>query len=228
MKCSNSNSEHWMAYLYGELPKAERAEAELHLESCQGCRDSLTHWRRAIKLLDQDAAIAAIVTRPKQTVSRTAALPWAIAAGFALLIGFATGRLTNPSRAELQTELAKLHQSLSHEIRQQYRNDLQQVTLSTLATAAAEHQEWASTFMSELNRARALDRHEWIGALDQLEKQRAAQYLALRYDVANLARQTRFGFRQTEDNLNLLASSLPLEPDNSSQLNNETSPKNTP
>ncbi len=82
--------------------------------------------------------------------------------------------------------------------------------------------------MSELKHARALDRHEWIGALDQLEKQRAAQYLALRSDVVDLARQTRFGFRQTEDNLNLLASSLPLEPDNSSQPNNETSTKNTP
>jgi len=228
MKCSKSNPERWMAYLYDELSTAERTEADCHLERCQECRDSIQQWRRTMRCLDQNEASTAIATRPKRAVSRAAAIPWALAAGFTLLIGFAAGRLSNPTRAEVQNELAKLHQSLSQEIRQQYREDLQQVTLSTLKATSAENREWASTLASEFKQARAQDRRDWISTLDRLEKQREAQYLALRSDVIDLAHQTRFGFRQTEDNLNLLASSLPPEQDNSTPPSTENSTENTP
>ena len=83
------------AYYDGELPPAERAEAEAHLKSCADCRRELTRWREIARTLlepalvrPSDRFVAAVMgdvdALERPVVERAAWLPGWLVPAFAL------------------------------------------------------------------------------------------------------------------------------------------------
>lgn len=197
-----------MSYLYNELPPQERAEAEKHLKQCASCRAEVDQWRETLLALDTDRIDVPV--RVRSASAGASPLRWAaMAAGIAVVIGFGIGRTTSVSRAEMQAELARVRESVSQELRDQYREDLREVARTSVAAATLENRELLARVVGEFNHARSVDHQDWLATLERLEEKREAQYLSLKAGVIDLARSTRSGFLQTENNLNLLAATLP-------------------
>lgn len=204
---NHPSHETWMAYLYDELPPSGRAEADAHLQTCPECRESLARWRSTMSALDGD--VVAVPRRP--AAQWHPAIPWAAAACLTLWAGFGAGRLMGPSRAEMQAEIARVREAVTADLRDQYREDLREVARASVAASAVENRELVTRVVGEFNAARLADRRDWLANLERLEGKHETQYGVLRAGMLDLARSTRSGFRQTEDNLNLLATYLPAE-----------------
>lgn len=199
-----------MSYLYNELPPQERADAERHLQQCAACREGVDQWRETVRVLDTDRIETPVHAR--SYFANAAPLRWAaMAAGIAVVIGFGLGRSTSVSRAEMQAELTRVRESISQELRDQYREDLREVARSSVAASSLENRELLARVVGEFNQVRVADRQDWLATLERLEEKRESQYLSLKAGVIDLARSTRSGFLQTENNLNLLAATLPID-----------------
>lgn len=211
-----------MSYLYNELTPEERAEAERHLHQCAACRERVEQWRETMSTLDSDPIEASVSTRAYPGSASN--LRWAaMAAGIAVMIGFGLGRSTSVSRAEMDAELTRVRESVSQELRDQYREDLHEVARSSVAASTLENRELLARVVGEFNQARVADRQDWLATLERLEAKRESQYLSLKAGVIDLARSTRSGFLQTENNLNLLAATLPIDGGNPADSNAEPS-----
>ena len=97
--------EEWMDYLYGELPKPQRADLAAHLKSCPSCAAQVARWGAVQSRLDDWQ-----LPDTKRPRRQFAAFKWAIAAAFmiaALGIGFGVGRAssTKALRQEMYTAL---------------------------------------------------------------------------------------------------------------------------
>ena len=95
----------WMDYIYGELPKPQRADLAAHLKSCPSCAAQVPRWGAVQARLDEWQ-----LPETKRTWRIAASLKWAIAACFiiaALGIGFGAGRAssTRALRQEMQVAL---------------------------------------------------------------------------------------------------------------------------
>lgn len=211
---NHPSNEAWMGYLYDDLPPADKAALSAHLESCSECRECVERWRATMAVLDTDVVEEAPPALEPVTFRRPssrAILQWGLAASVVLFLGFALGRGTGISRRELDAELARMRDTVTQELREQYREDLREVARTTIGAAGAENRELLSRVVGEFNQARAVDRRDWLATLERLEDKRELQYQTLRDGVVELARSTQSGFRQTENNLNLLAATLPLD-----------------
>jgi len=99
-------AEQWMDYIYGELPKPERADLATHLKSCPSCAAQVARWGGVQERLD-DWQLPETTKRARRM---PAAVRWAMAAAFmiaALGIGFGAGRAsgTKAFRQEMQVAL---------------------------------------------------------------------------------------------------------------------------
>lgn len=170
-----------MSYLYDELAVEPRRELERHLGQCEPCRAGLATWRRTARQLDAGKIAA---PRPL-TPARQPLAGWAMVTATAaavLLGGFALGRLTGVSRAELETVCREA------------------TTQATAATAATrlEAQQALQQFAANLNQR-----------LDSLETQQTRDYSSLRKELETVAVLTEASFRQTENRIGRLASYTP-------------------
>lgn len=211
---NHPSNEAWMGYLYDELPPAEKAAMSTHLENCGECRECVERWRATMAVLDTDVVEEVPHTRepaPAPRYSPRAFVQWGLAASVVLFLGFALGRGTGISRRELDAELSRVRDTVTQELREQYREDLREVARTSIGAAGAENRELLARVVGEFNQARAIDRRDWLATLERLEEKREVQYQSLREGVVELARSTQSGFRQTENNLNLLAATLPLD-----------------
>lgn len=95
-----------MDYIYGELPRTQRADLAAHLKSCPSCAAQVARWGAVQERLDD--------WQLPQTTKRAWRIPgpvrWAMAAAFiiaALGIGFGAGRAssTKAFRQEMQVAL---------------------------------------------------------------------------------------------------------------------------
>lgn len=211
---NHPSHEIWMAYLYEELPPSERTATKAHLDSCPACREAFARWQNTMAALDEDI----IVPTRRAAPAWRSVTPWALAASVALMAGFAAGRLMGPSRAEMQAELSRVRDSVAAELRDQYREDLREVARATVAAASAENRELVTRVVGEFNTARTADQETWISAINRLEERHNNQYSILRAGMRDLALRTQSGFRQTENNLNLLANYLPAGDDAGAEL----------
>ena len=104
-------SEQWMDYIYGELPKPQRAGLAAHLKSCPSCAAQVACWGAVHERLDDWT-----LPKPAKRAWRVpAAARWAMAAAFiiaALGIGFGAGRAssTKALRQEMQVALQQAQQ----------------------------------------------------------------------------------------------------------------------
>lgn len=103
--------EQWMDYIYGELPKPQRADLAAHLKSCPSCAAQVARWGGVQERLDEWQ-----LPEATQRARRIAPpVKWAMAAAFfiaALGIGFGAGRAssTKALRGEMQVALQKAYQ----------------------------------------------------------------------------------------------------------------------
>lgn len=102
--------EQWMDYIYGELPKTQRADLGAHLKSCPSCAAQLARWGAVQGRLDDWQ-----LPETKRPWRIAAGFKWAIAAAFmiaALGIGFGAGRAasTKALRQEMQVALQKAYE----------------------------------------------------------------------------------------------------------------------
>jgi anti-sigma factor ChrR (cupin superfamily) len=99
------SQEQWMDYLYGELPKSQRADLAAHLKLCPSCAAQVARWGAVQDRLDEWK-----LPEAKPAWRYAAGVKWAIAAAFmiaALGIGFGAGRTssTKALRQEMQVAL---------------------------------------------------------------------------------------------------------------------------
>jgi anti-sigma factor RsiW len=99
-------SEQWMDYIYGELPKPQRADLAAHLKSCPSCAAQVARWGAVHERLDDWT----LPEPTKRSWRMPAVVRWAMAAAFmiaALGIGFGAGRAssTKSLRQEMQVAL---------------------------------------------------------------------------------------------------------------------------
>ena len=97
--------EEWMDFLYGELPKAQRADLAAHLKSCPSCAAQVARWGAVQEQLDDWQ-----LPETRRSWRIPAPVRWAMAAAFliaALGIGFGAGRAssTKALRQEMQVAL---------------------------------------------------------------------------------------------------------------------------
>ena len=206
------NSETWMDYLYKELSATERAECDRHLRSCPECRAEVARWRSGMELLDLDSASLALA-KGRDTVRfwQQPALRWAAAAAVVLSLGFGMGRLSRPSEAAIQQQIADMREAVAHDVQERYRQDLQEIARATVDNTVQQQQQWFG------NMARQL-------ALQQEENHRAVlqaigeEILPLRTGMSRLAQVTGQSFSEFA---NLVSNRLSPE-DNAT--NNATKP----
>ena len=97
------SAEQWMAYIYGELPKPQRADLAAHLKSCPPCAAQVARWGAVHERLDDWQ----LPEPTKRSWRMPKAVRWAMAAAFiiaALGIGFGAGRASSTKglRQEMQ------------------------------------------------------------------------------------------------------------------------------
>ncbi|HKQ37003.1 MAG TPA: zf-HC2 domain-containing protein [Verrucomicrobiae bacterium] len=97
--------EQWMDYIYGELPKSQRADLAAHLKSCPSCAAQVARWGAVQSRLDD--------WQLPETTKRSWRIPapakWAIAAAFmiaAVGLGFGAGRAANTKALRQEMQIA--------------------------------------------------------------------------------------------------------------------------
>lgn len=161
-----------MSFLYDELESEPRQALQKHLKECPACSASVTEWRETSRLLS-----AYKVAAPARPIRRQWAQPALAAAAAAVVLfgGFAWGRSTGVSRAELET----------------LKRDAESRALAvSRAEARKQLQEFATAFGERL---------------DTLQSQHARDYSTLRTELETVAVFTEAGFQQTANRFVALA-----------------------
>lgn len=166
--------EEMMSYLYDELESEPRHALERHFATCAPCRAHLAEWRSTTRQLDAYAVAPARITQTQPRRWTRPALA-AAAAAVVLFAGFALGRSSGVSRAELES--AK-----------------QDVEAKALAAGRAEAQRQLQQFATDVGKR-----------LDTLQLQQSSDYASLRKELETVAVLTEAGFRQTANRFVALA-----------------------
>ncbi|HEX4646298.1 MAG TPA: zf-HC2 domain-containing protein [Verrucomicrobiae bacterium] len=178
--------EEWMSYLYGELPREEKARFQAHLNGCANCRTDVTRWQGAMKSLDQWQIAA-----PRRAPARfwEPALKWGIAAALALGIGFGAGRYILPA----STNAAALRASLKSELHAELLADLkqQQVRLEEYKKTAEE--------------ARQGDNRLIFAAINKAAADHQAELASFRKDLETVAVRTEYNLGLAQQQIVTLA-----------------------
>lgn len=197
-----------MSYLYGETNAAERGQLTAHLRECAGCAARMAGWQATRKDLDdwrpdlRGAAPAAV--RPRSGW-RQPALTWA-AAALVLAAGFGLGRMTSAAgvekaRAELRREFAQLRSQDTEFIRAELNN----ASAANLAASGEQTRTLLSDFAAALEWRLGEDHDAIYAALDKMDTQRLADYLALKRDLDTVAVLTDAELRRAQQGLIQLA-----------------------
>lgn len=172
-----------MSYLYDELESEPRCALERHLEECAPCRAHLAEWRSTARQLDVYEVTAPQRLQPLRPRWIRPALA-ATAAAMMLFAGFALGRSSGVSRAELERALSDTE-------------------VKALAAGRAEAQRQLQQFAADVGKR-----------LDTLQAQQSADYTSLRKELETVAVLTEAGFRQTENRFVALTDTSSAMPPN--------------
>lgn len=180
--------EEWMAYLYDELPRAEKAMLAAHLRDCAVCRAEVKPWQNAMGALDSGKAIP----RRERIPVAQPLLKWGIAAALMLLAGFGAGRLVSPAGADTK--------ALRAEIKAELRTEL---------LAELEHrqeQQWVMYKYGDEEK-RALDNKAIFAAIGKVDADRLADYDSLHKELETVAVLTQDSLQQQQQQIVTLAGS---------------------
>ena len=171
-----------MEWLYGELPRKERARHSAHLKDCAECAANVAQWQGAMKTLDQwrMEPVRSRVIAPQRIIK------WGIAAALMLAAGFGAGRLVSPASADPAAMRASLKREILTELRQQQERQL-------------------AEFKAATDERREADNKVIFTAIAKVEADRVADYAALHKDLETVAVLTERGFNQAQEQLVTLA-----------------------
>jgi hypothetical protein len=230
---NHPNKEEWMAYLYGELPRASQASLNAHLKVCAECRQNIGHWRTAMSGLGKWRLASAPVGLG---LANSKPVKWALAALLVLGLGCGVGRLSAP-KVDVEAIMAAvekpLRESLTAQIRQDVREQVQadwqavlsgepnavdtdfrrelragldHWTTSVLAAASTQNQQLFTEFAEATRAGRLQDQRAFLTALDESEQQNRAEQIKLRRALETVAVVAADKFQRTESELGQLAS----------------------
>jgi anti-sigma factor RsiW len=219
----------WVPFVFGEAASETRQRLAAHLEHCPECAGEVAAWRRSLGRLDHWQP-SGPVPRPGNVFRP---LRWAIAAALVLGAGFGLGRFSRPpppDGAEWRAQVvASMKAALVPELREQMVAEVERVASgaqaqSSNALVALEArlaqasqsglQQAILALTGALNDAREEDRHLLTTVLDQLQEQRATDYVALRKDLETLATLTDDEIRQARLKLNQLVARAQIDNEN--------------
>lgn len=203
--------EEWMSYLYDEISRPAKAAFKTHLQNCPTCQKSLDEWRGVVQNLD---AWALPKGRFKMAFVQPA-LKWAMAALFALGLGYGIGRFSVPSldAATLRAGIENsLRPSLENEIRARLGRELADEVRSMVAASEASLVANLES-LSAKSAAGSIEQTQVIlsayaAALKQQQTQTtqlAGALETLRKDTERMALLTAYGFQRNEQQLVQLA-----------------------
>jgi hypothetical protein len=167
-----------------------------------------------------------IIERIKATKSFTKV---AVAAVLLIVAGYAVGRLSAPRPSDIeqlqaalepairqnlldemkhnwQLGLASNYVRLKDQLSQQYRNDLDQLAIQTLAASNAVTNELLEELIESINTAQTQDRQWVAAALEQIELNRLRDNAQLSNAFATFAVQTEDELQRTKQNMAQLLS----------------------
>jgi hypothetical protein len=201
-------AEEWMSFLYDELNAAEHAGMADHLRQCPECAARIHEWETARKNLHWPVKARRTVAKRASAAFAGSFLKWAAAAIIVGGVGFMAGRVTSATgdmakvRAALAPEIRAQVRSTQAEMRQEFaqllRRELDKTSQATLATAGEQTREWLADCVATLEAQRLEDNRNLYASLEQLQTQRAADYLQLKKEVDTIAVNADAGLRHTE------------------------------
>lgn len=200
--------EEWVPFLFGEATPDVRRELAAHLRACPDCAAEVEGWRRSVGKLDrwQLAAARARPTQPLAPIFR-----WAAAAAVLLFAGVTAGRLTADSGLSRESLRAEVVAAVEQARAQ---GDSSTAGLETRFARITEVQsrQLLSAFTEVLEHTRAEDRESLLAAIDRIERDHAADYVALRSDLETVAAAADEQLREARRKIGQLAVNDPLKP----------------
>lgn len=213
--------EAWAEYVYGECDAPTKADLEAHVAVCPACRVQLDQFRRI------QSELTAYTLPQIASASRSIRLlprgPWLAAAAAAgvFLLGVATTllisggqnrdeaiqtRLKPAIRQELEALMASSNTLRATPVQLTQSDATQPEIPSTTAPDANEELRTAfAEFLTVYRNDRAEDRAVLANAIQQLERQRRADYIRLRSDLETVALTTSDQLSRTRSDLSQLA-----------------------
>lgn len=177
----------WVPFLFGEAAPEAKRKLAAHLQSCPQCADEIAGWRRSLGKLDRWQLPPVLWRRPERVVP---AFRWAIAASVALFAGVALGRLaTGPglSREQLRAEVQTAVNAAVEQARKETANSVADLDARLARVSEAQHRQLLRGFTELFAQAREQDRASMVAVLDRIEREHAADYVALRSDLETVA-----------------------------------------
>jgi len=175
--------EEWVPFLFGEATPDVRRELAAHLRACPDCAAEVESWRRSVGRLDR-WQLPSSPSRPMQPLAPV--FRWAAAAAVLLFAGVATGRLTTGpalSRESLRAEVvAAVEQARTQDV-----SSTTDLEARFARISEVQSRQLIRAFTEVLEQAREQDREAMLATLDRIERDHAADYVALRSDLETVA-----------------------------------------
>jgi len=231
---THPSREQWMSYLYGELPRAAKADLAQHLRTCPVCQMDVTVWQNAKGSLGAWKIIRP--ERPAPVPVVFSAFKWAMPALVMLGVGFTVGRFAQANsdreslRAALAPELkAALLPDLTREVQEQLQADygavlaggpeasrtefrrqlralLDDTKLKAVTASTAQTEHALLGFAETYRTDRDEAQQAILNLFDRAERKRQAEYVSLRRAVETVAVVADDKFQRTESQLGQLES----------------------
>jgi len=174
--------EEWLLYMDDTAPPELADALRQHAASCPECAAELEAWKRSASRLRKLAFPAPYAARGRAA----AVVRLALAASIALVFGFALGRMSQPSAAEIRQAVAA-----------QMRNELRQ-----------DVREEVGALNVKLTRQRANDRRELFEIINGVRDQNMSDCLTLRRDLETAVSEADNGLRQNSRRITAVADAM--------------------
>ncbi len=150
--------EEWLLYMDGEASPELSSRLSDHLKTCAECAAELAAWKRSARRLRQ----LKFPSQPRPFDAPVfATVKWGLAAGIALFIGIAAGRLSAPNADELR----------------------QAITAQARVEVRDEMRRQLAVFSQQLDKQRKTDERRMIALVNNVRDQNLRDCLALRQDL---------------------------------------------
>jgi hypothetical protein len=189
--------ETWADYLYGELPPEQLTRLEEHIRACPDCQRQLSGWRQTQSALDAWE----LPRRARPARAFTSSIRWAAAAVLALGLGWLGGRLSAPPLPDARQLRAQLEPALKQELREEFQTQW----VAALQAAEERSGERLVELVQAWTIAREQDQQTTLALLQKADRQRRADYAALRHDLETVAVVAQDAIGTTQHQLTQLA-----------------------
>jgi Putative zinc-finger len=173
----------WVPFLFGEATLETKKRLSAHLKGCPECAAELEGWQRSLGRLEKWELPSG---SPHGAPGLAPAFRWAAAAAVVVCAGFAAGRLTSApgiTQANLRAEVQAAVDSATTQT-----TDAVAALENRIARVSeAQSRQLLEAFSQVFDQAREQDRTSILAVLQRVEREHAADYVALRSDLETVA-----------------------------------------